>query len=100
MLQEVIDAYILMHAGKRKDSEDYQEGKVKFKLQVEMDNDMQEEIEVGKPNQAQIDAEFARLASMRVHPGAVSSVMKVPDNVQAAMAQFKDVPLTEGWVRA
>lgn len=84
MLQEVIDVYILMHAGKRKDSEDY----------------MQEEIEVGKPNQAQIDAEFARLASMRVHPGAVSSVMKVPDNVQAAMAQFKDVPLTEGWVRA
>jgi hypothetical protein len=56
-----------------------------------------EEDGVAKPSQAQIDAEFARLTSMRVDPRSISGVKKAPGRVLAAMAKFNDVPLTEGW---
>jgi len=46
-----------------------------------------------KPDQRQIDAEFARLASMRVHPSAIGSVMKVPASVAAVMEKYKNYPL-------
>jgi hypothetical protein len=48
---------------------------------------------VSKPNQNQIDAEFARLASSRVHPSAISGVMTLPSNVLAVMEKYKDYPI-------
>jgi hypothetical protein len=50
--------------------------------------------------QAALDAEFARLASLRIHPSVVASVGKVPDEVREIMAKYQDVPMTEGWIRA
>jgi hypothetical protein len=66
--QEIIDAYIMMQTGER----------------------------VGvpsKPDQQQIDAEFARLASMRVDPKTISSFRTLPSNVAAVMEKYKDYPI-------
>jgi len=51
------------------------------------------EQDTSKPDQKQIDAEFARLASMRVNPREIGSVMKLPNNVAAVMEKYKDYPI-------